>query len=444
MDVKFSDKYEPLFDLLEAKEIIAADDFETLKATEQSYYLNLAKVDTVLMSGGRDSGKTFGLGCFAGIAAAQYDHRALYTRQTMTSTANSIVKALENRIELLKIDSFFNFANSEYSSIVGPGLITITGQKTSTGTQTAKLKSLENYSLFITDEGEELTNYDDWVKVKRSIRATDVQALSLISFNPPTKSHWLFKKFYTNVPPGFNGIIDNILYIHTTYLDNGRENIAPHNWRDYERLREVYEYYLSIEPDKRKLLPKQIIRDYKEYNSVVLGSFRDIAEGVIFEYTIGDFVEPEYGLVIGADAGWTHPATFVKVNVNKDKKTIHLKEIFYKTQAKETEIHKAIETEVGFTRIWCDSASPLFIKNLYDMGLNIKACIKPKITDSINAMLNYELIVDKDSVNLQNELNLYRWSDRKQDEPVDDNNHAIDAARYAITHKLKENIAQIL
>ena len=444
MDVKFSDKYEPLFDLLEAKDIIQSNEFKELSQTDQDYYNKLSEVDTVLMSGGRDSGKTFGLGCFTGIAAAQYNHRALYTRQTMASTANSIVKALENRLELLKIDDFFSFANSEYKSNVGPGLITITGQKTSTGTQTAKLKSLEDYSLFITDEGEELTDYDDWVKIKRSIRAKDVQAVSLISFNPPTKSHWLYKKFYYNVPAGFNGVIDNVLYIHTTYLDNGKENMAPHNWNEYERLREVYEYYLSVEPDKRNLLPKQIAREFREYNSVILGSFRDIAEGVIFEYTIGDFVEPEYGVVFGMDQGFTHPTALIKVNVNQDLKRIYLKEYYYQSRKSTEQIYEAIVNPAAYTRIWCDSAVPMFIKDLYTKGLNIKACKKPKIYDSINAMLNFELIVDKDSLNLQNELNLYRWSNKKEDEPIDDNNHGIDAARYAITHKLQENIAQIL
>ena len=200
MNIDFSDKYEPLFEVLEKNN------------------LALKKVDTILISGGRDSGKTFALGCFSSIASSQYNHRILYTRQTMSSTANSIFKALENRMEVLKLDDLFTFANSEYNSITGPGLISITGQKTSTGTQTAKLKSLEDYSIFVTDEGEELTSYDEWNKIKRSIRAKDVQALSIISFNPPTKSHWLYKRFYNNVPEGFNGVIDNILYIHTISL----------------------------------------------------------------------------------------------------------------------------------------------------------------------------------------------------------------------------------
>lgn len=424
--VVFSDKYQPLFNLLLENDAA------------------LKNVDTVLMSGGRDSGKTFCLGCFVGTASSDYGHRVLYTRQTMASTSNSIVKALDLRLELLDLASDFNFSNNEYTSRTSTGCISITGQKTSTGTDTAKLKSIEDYSMFVTDEGEELISFDNWKKIKRSIRATDVQCLNIISFNPPSKTHWIYKEFYTKVPAGFNGIVDNVLYIHTTYLDNGRENMAPHNWNEYERLRKMYEYYLATPVKDRDLLPREVKSAYREYKTVILGGFREVAEGVIFTYTIDQYVAPEYGEVIGADQGWTHPSAFIRVNVDKKRKRVYLKEIFYKTNAKESEIYAAIKDDVKFTRIWCDNAAPLFIRNLYDYGLNIKGVKKPKIKDSILAMLDYEWIIDPFSTNLMREFDSYRWSNKKKEEPIDDNNHGIDATRYAFTMKLKERIAQAI
>lgn len=425
-DVTFSDKYKPLFYLLNEDDPV------------------LKKVDTVLISGGRDSGKTFGLGCFVGVAASDFNHRVLYTRQTMASTNNSITKALNNRLELLTIDTDFTYANSEYTSKTCEGCISITGQKTSTGTDTAKLKSIENYSIFVTDEGEELSDLENWKKIKRSIRAQDVQCLSIISFNPPSKAHFLYKEYYTKVPEGFNGVVDNVLYIHTTYLDNGKENMALHNWNEYEALRKAYEYYLATPVEDRELLPKDIFKKYREYKNIVLGAFRDVAEGVIFEYTIGKYVAPEYGEVIGADQGWTHPSTFVKLNVDKDRKRVYAKEMFYKTESTEDDIYKEIGPDAGYTRIWCDNAAPLFINNLKKLGLNIKGCKKPKIKDSIVSMLGYEWIIDPDSINLQTELDNYRWSNKKKEEPIDDWNHAIDGMRYAFTHKINERVAQPL
>jgi phage terminase large subunit len=437
-DVEFSDKYKPLFDLLRARE-------EVESGSKDPYFIALSKVDTVLVSGGRDSGKTFGLGCFSAVAASDYNHRILYTRQTMASTSNSITKGLNNRLELLDLKSEFSFANNEYNSKDSDGCISITGQKTSTGTDTAKLKSIENYSIFLTEEGEELNDFDAWKKIKRSIRAQDVQCISIIVFNPPSKIHFLYKEFYTNVPPGFNGVIGSTLYIHTTYLDNGRENMAAHNWNEYEELRKAYEYYVSLSEEEKDLAPRTLFKKYREYKTTILGGFRDVAEGIIFEYTIGEYVAPEYGEVIGGDQGWTHPSAFIKVNVDKKRKRIYLKQLFYKTNSTEAEIYPKIKDEAGFLRIWCDNAAPLFIRNLRDMGLNIKGCKKPKIKDSIITLLGYELIVDPESTDLQTELDNYRWADKKKkEEPIDDYNHAIDAFRYAAIMKIKERTAQAL
>lgn len=421
--IKFSEKYEPLFQLLNGA---------------------YSKVDTVLVSGGRDSGKTFAVGCLVGIAAELYNHRILYTRQTMTSTNNSIVRALDNRLELLGLLDNFTFANNDYQSKKTKGLISITGQKTSSGTQTAKLKSLENYSIFITDEGEELENFDDWNKIKRSVRANDLQCISLISFNPPTKAHWLWTEFYESVPEGFNGVIDNVMYIHTTYIDNGKENMALHNWIEYERLKCAYDFYLSTPIEERIALPKKVIREYKNYKNTILGGFRDSAEGVIFEYTIGDFIENEYSVTYGMDQGFNDPTTLIKLSIDQDKKIIYLKEIYYEVGKTETDIYNSIKNEVGYNRIWCDSAVPMFIQGLRNKGLNIKAVEKPKIKDSIYSILDFDLVVTPDSTNLIKELQNYKWSDKKQDEPIDSFNHCIDAMRYAAIHKIKQRISQIL
>lgn len=429
--IKFSKKYKPLFQILKAKGV---DKNHSLYA--------LSQVDTILISGGRDSGKSYGLSMFVGVATSDYNHRILFTRQTMSSTDNSITQALDNRLETLGIESEYEFANNTYRHKLSIGKITITGQKTSVGTQTAKLKSLEDYSIFITDEGEELTNYDDWVKIKRSMRATDVQCLSIISFNPPTKTHWLYKKFYKGITEGFNGIKDNILYIHTNYQDNGKDNMAPHNWLEYERLREQHELYLSLPKELQEEANNNLKVDYLEYKNIVLGSFRDVAKGVVFRYMLGDFEDGDTSCY-GMDQGFTHPTAVVKAFVDRKRRKIFVKEIFYKNHQTHDTIFEEIKTEIGYKRVWCDSAVPMFIKELRNKGLDIKAVSKPKIKDSINTILGYELIIDKNSLNLQRELDNYRYSDKDDEIPIDDFNHAIDAMRYAVSKILNTNYLEL-
>lgn len=445
--IEFSDKYQPLFELLECRiEIDALKRLERLNEEgikRLEYLETLSRVDTVLISGGRDSGKTFAFGLFSGLASHNYGHRILYTRQTMSSTDNSITKALDNRLELLGIDSFFTYANHNYAVKRGKGCISITGQKTSSGTQTAKLKSIEDYSVFATEEGEELTNLEDWLKIKRSIRATDLQCLSIIIFNPPTKNHFLYKEFYQNVPAGFNGIIGRTLYIHTTYIDNGKANMAEHNWHEYEDLRKYYEMYESYTEEERKKCDKKVFKKWRQYKTAILGGFRDVAEGVIFDYTIGEFVEGEYVSIYGADQGYTHPTAVIKVNINKKQKKIYLKQVFYKTNQSESQVYNAIKPIVGYSKIYCDDAAAMFIAGGKERGLNIEGAKKPKIKDRINAALDYQIIIDPDSEDLIQEFDLYRWNDKKtKEEPVDEDNHAMDAWMYAFYKAINTKIAE--
>jgi len=71
--VVLSEKYEPLF--------------EWLGCDENN---PLHKVDTVVITGGRYSQKSFGVGLFSCVAAKDYAHRVLYTRYTLTAVIPAI------------------------------------------------------------------------------------------------------------------------------------------------------------------------------------------------------------------------------------------------------------------------------------------------------------------------------------------------------------------
>ena len=59
------------------------------------------------------------------------------------------------------------------------------------------------------------------------------------------------------------------------------------------------------------------------------------------------------------------------------------------------------------------------------------------ITYGISLLQDYDLIIDKDSINLIKELNNYAWLERKSNTPIDKFNHLIDAIRYAVTYQLQ-------
>ncbi len=459
--MEFSDKIEPLFRLLPARSIVNDPKFKSnYSEEEQKEWVALSKVDTVLFSGGRDSSKTYSLSTFNVVASRDYGHRILYTRQTMSSTDSSITEALENRMEDLGCEGDFIAANKIYTlkpdseGKERKGRITITGQKTSVGTQTAKLKSLEDFSIFETDEGEELESYDSWMKTKRSMRAKDVQCLAIISFNPPTREHWLYEEFYHDLKEGFNGIKDNILYIHTTYLDNGQENMAEHNWREYEDLRLAYEEYLSTPKEERDNLPKALTKKYKQYKHDILGGFKEKAEGVIYD----DWEEGEFptnmAYIYGLDFGSNDPDALTKVAVDRGNKKMYIKEIFFKNNNSTPYLMEVLANKVGHSDlIIADAAERRLIRDLEDgvhgeggsfiPGVNIRKCVKSKsgkdnfVKWSIKKCQGFTLIVDPSSTNLKHALNNYVWNDKRAGVPKHDWSDLCDSFRYAAIELLR-------
>lgn len=442
MEIVFSEVFQPLFDLLEARKIVNSESFLIdYNSEEQEYWIELSNVDTVLMSGGRDSGKSFSLSCFNAIASKDYGHRILYTRQTMSSTDNSITEALENRIQMLGYEPYFELANKIYNVKDGIGKISITGQKTSVGTQTAKLKSLEDFSIFETDEGEELESYENWKKVKRSMRAKDVQTLSIIVFNPPTIDHWLYEEFYQEVEEGFCGVKNNILYIHSTYLDNGQENMTEANWREYESLRINYEIYENTPIKERENLPYKIIKDWKEYKYKILGGFKNKADGVVFEnWGIGEFNPDNLQTYFGQDFGFSDdPTTLIEVAIDKKKKKIYAKELFYKTLLKTSEIGELNKTFADRKLIVADSAEPRLISELTEWCSIVPAIKGPgSITAGVMVLQDYEIIVSVNSKNLVKEFNNHIYADKGSKTYKDNWNHLIDALRYIVYYMTRD------
>ena len=92
-----------------------------------------------------------------------------------------------------------------------------------------------------------------------------------------------------------------------------------------------------------------------------------------------------------------------------------------------------------------DSAEPKSIAEIRMYGVNIIPAQKGKdsITYGINLIQERDFLVTKQSLNLIKELRGYIWktdrSGKSLNVPIDDFNHAIDAARYFYLHKFKPN-----
>ena len=258
-ELKISDKYMPLFDFPKAKAVIEGRSNEL----PLEYARRLSKVDTIVITGGRNSGKSFVVSLAASNWVQEYMHRILFTRYTLTSAEDTIIPDFMEKVDILGYKPYFKVKRDRITSKNNKGKVVFKGIKASSGNQSANLKSLKDFSCFLTDEAEEIPDLDTWKKVYLSIRVKDVQNVSILSLNPSDKEHWIYKEFYESrgIKGGHNGIVGNVMYIHTTYLDLDRDLIADNVWREFQRMKE---------------------KDPEEYATTVMGKWRDNIKGSLF------------------------------------------------------------------------------------------------------------------------------------------------------------------
>ena len=374
-----------------------------------------------IITGGRGSSKSFSITTWLCLLLHfETNHVVLFTRFTMKSAGISIIPEFTKKIELLGLEDWFEITKTEIINKKTGSKIIFSGIRTSSGDQTANLKSLEGVTLWVLDEAEELRDEETFDKINLSVRSLLKQNRVVMILNPSTKEHFLYKKFFEDkgVNEGSNLTKDDTTYIHTTYLDN-ITNLSESYIKELEELK---------------------VNNPSKFNHVVLGGWLDKAEGVIFtNWKIGDFDNSlEYGF--GMDFGFSiDPTTLVRVAIDKKTKKIYLKEELYKPHLTTSEIYSHIKNIVSNKEIIADNAEGRLIEELKRLGLNIKPCKKGagSIAEGITLMQDYELIIDPDSTNIVKELNNYVWSNKKAGQPIDMYNHICDAARYRTSHILK-------
>jgi phage terminase large subunit len=390
--------------------------------TLNNKYKPLFENDTryFIITGGRGSSKSFGVGTFTNLLSFESNHKILFTRQTMTSAHLSIIPEFQEKINLMQLNQVFEVNKSEIRNKQSNSEIIFRGIKTSSGDQTANLKSLQGVTTWVLDEAEELTDELTFDKINLSIRQKGKQNRIILILNPATKEHWIYKRFFEDkgVPDGFNGIKDDTTYIHTTYLDN-LDNLDSSFVNEVERLQ---------------------IANPNKYKHQILGGWLSKAEGVVYSnWTIDKFIDTNFGC-FGQDFGFSiDPTTLIQISIDKAQKKIYAKECLYKPQLTTTEIYNEnIRHVAKNSLIVADSAEPRLIAELKQRGLNIKGVDKPKIKDRIAIMQDYQLIIDSESINLIKELNNYCWHDKKSETPIDDYNHLLDAFGYAVWEMLSK------
>lgn len=215
-------------------------------------------------------------------------------------------------------------------------------------------------------------------------------------------------------------------FIILTYLDN---EACPDQARKW------------LEKAKEKAETSEYWRNY--YRVYGLGEVGSL-QGVVFSNwsQVDEVPQAFRRRIYGLDWGFSNDHTaVVEVTIANDT-DVYLRQVMYERGLINTDIANRLQWMKG-SEIIADSAEPKSIEELRRHGFRIRPTVKgpDSVRAGIAKMQGLRMFVTSDSIDLIRELRSYCWQTDKAgaatNEPEDANNHAIDAARYAIMEVLK-------
>ena len=354
-----------------------------------------SKAKIIVEQGGTRSGKTYNILMWLIFYYCPVNRGKTITvcRKTFPSLRASVMRDF---IEILRIYNMYseaahNKSSSEYR--LYDNLIEFISLD-----QPQKVRGRKRDLLFI-NEANELF-WEDWQQL-----IFRTQERIIIDYNPSDEYHWIYDKVIPR---------DDCDFFKTTYLDNPflEDTIKE----EIERLKDTDETYWQI------------------YGLGIKG----VTKATIFRYTeVQRIPDDAKFLSYGMDFGYTNDPTTL-IGVWTDGFNLYAKEFLYRTMMTTTDIHNFLKSlNIDREMIYADSAEVRLIDELRRMGWNIRKSIKGR--DSVNAGIDllkrYKIHLTEDSSNAVQEFRNYKWQEDRNgkmiNSPVDNNNHLIDAMRYA-------------
>lgn len=376
-----------------------------LKIQTSRTFLDLIKDDRIaILQGGTRSGKSYSAIQYLITKALENDGITIsVVRKSFPSLRISAMRDFKSIMKEWNIwdENQWYASENSYTFDNGSSIEFLSVQ------DSERRKGTKRNILFI-DEANEL-DYEDYFQL--FIRTTDK---TILAYNPsfPT-NHWIFQQVLTH--PEAKRYIST--YKDNPFLD---DNLVA----EIERLEQTSPSY------------------WKVYGLGIEG----VVEGLIFDNVeVVDIIPDASELMgYGIDFGYSNDPTAL-VSLWKTPEGILFDEIVYMKGLLSNQISnfvRAAYNQWGKQEVIADSSDPRLIEEIFRNGINIKPAIKgpDSILAGIDVMKQHKIFVTKSSQNLIDEFYSYTYKKNKNEEflnePVDTNNHAIDACRYISTFKL--------
>jgi len=240
-----------------------------------------------------------------------------------------------------------------------------------------------------------------------------------MSFNPILQSHWIFTEYFSGVAwadEQTEYTDDGLVILKTIYKDN--RFLTPDDVRDLES--ETDKYF---------------------YDVYTLGNWGVLGNVIFTNWKVQDLSDMQAQFVNkrnGLDFGFSSdPAALLVSHYDRNHKTIYIFDELYERGLTNDILAAEVVKMVGREPVTCDSAEPKSIAELRRHGVDAQPAVKGKdsVLHGIQWLQQQSIVIDTNCINSRNEFMQYKWKEDKDGnairQPIEKNNHIIDAARYA-------------
>lgn len=380
---------------------------------------------TQIFFGGSSSGKSwFVIGQRTVIDIMQGGRNYLICRAVARTIRTSVFAQIERVIREFGVLELFEINKSELTITCLNGYqILFAGLD-----DVEKIKSLTPKKGAITDivieEATETDRNDVKALYKRQRGGDETVAKRMtLLFNPILQDHWIFDEYFAPI----------------AWSDDQTEYTSD----DLFILKTWFEHNNFLtDADKQDLLNEQ--DDY--YRDVYTwGNWGVLGKVIFTNWTVTDLTPYRAqftNLRNGNDFGFADdPAAFLATHYDKKKGIIYIFGEIYEHELSDEDLAKGIRDLVEDELVTCDSSEPKSIRLLRKHRVRAVGARKGK--DSVHFGIAWlqkqKIVIDRSCVNTINELRQYKWKEVNgrvvkragKPVPVEDNNHAMDALRYA-------------
>ena len=350
----------------------------------------------------------------------------LVVRKTYRTLKDSCFTELKWAIKRLQVEHLWQVKESPLEMTYTP-----TGQKiyfrglddplkiTSIATEVGVL------SWMWIEEAYEITKEEDFDTLAESMLGDCPDGLwkqITLTFNPWSDRTWIKARFFDVEDP-------DVLALTTTYRCN--EWLSEADRQEFERMKRQNPRRFSVAGD---------------------GNW-GVIDGLVYEkwteqaFTLSQLPKDAVS-AFGLDFGYTNdPSALFCGFISLEQRRLYVWDEMYKKGMSNKAIFQEV-THMGYAKeqITADCAEPKSIDELRGLGLvRIKGAKKGKdsVNNGIQWIQDLEIVIHPRCVNFLTEISQYQWKKDKfgksLNEPEDDNNHLMDAMRYALERFIQKN-----